>query len=123
MAGPQKRLRHLSWLFDLVRVMPYVRSGSTGSLAHFMLNQYEQARDWGQTAQITNPNLPWPPIHAAALVRLGNKVEAKGVLDDFLLRHPKYEINDIGERLGGTDPRVVESRERLVASLREIGMP
>ncbi len=45
------------------------------AFVHFMLNQHEQARDWGQTAQITNPHLPWPPIHAAALVRLGNKVE------------------------------------------------
>ena len=88
-----------------------------------MLNQYEQARDWSQTAQISNPNLPWPPIHAAALVRLGNKAEGKTVLDDFLLRHPKYEFNDdIDQRLAGTDPRVVESRDRLVASLREIGM-
>ena len=87
-----------------------------------MLNQYDQARDWGQMAQISNPNLPWPPIHAAALVRLGSKAEAKAVVDDFLLRHPKYESSDIGERLGGTDPRVVESRDRLVASLREIGL-
>ena len=92
------------------------------AFVHFMLKQHEQARDWGRTAQITNPHLPWPPIHAAALVRLGNQVEAKGVLDDFLLRHPKYETSDIGQRLGGTDPRVVESRDRLIASLREIGM-
>jgi TolB-like protein len=92
------------------------------AFAHFMLSQYEQARDWGQMAQITNPNLPWPPIHAAALVRLGSKAEGKVVLDDFLLRHPRYEISDIDQRLGGTDPRVVESRDRLIASLREIGL-
>ena len=55
-------------------------------------------------------------------MRLGNKVEGKGVVDDFLLRHPKYETSDIGQRLGGTDPRVIESRDRLIASLREIGM-
>ncbi|MGH6610854.1 MAG: tetratricopeptide repeat protein, partial [Burkholderiaceae bacterium] len=94
------------------------------AFAHFMLNQYEQARDWSQTAQISNPNLPWPPIHAAALVRLGYKAEGKLVLDDLLLRHPKYAINDdIGQRLAGTDPLVVETRDRLVASLREIGLP
>ncbi len=92
------------------------------ALVHFMLNQYEQARDWGQRAQITNPHLPWPPIHAAALVHLGDKVEGKGVVDDFLLRHPNYETSDIGERLGGTDPRVIDSRVRLIASLREVGM-
>jgi DNA-binding winged helix-turn-helix (wHTH) protein/TolB-like protein len=92
------------------------------AFAHFMLTQYDQARDWAQMAQISNPNLPWPPIHAAALVRLGSKAQGKAVVDDFLLRHPKYESSDIGERLGGTDPRVVESRDRLVASLREIGL-
>jgi len=92
------------------------------AFVYFMLNQYEQARDWGQAAQISNPNLPWPPIHAAALVLLGSGAEGKVVLDDFLLRHPKYETSDIGERLGGSDPRVIESRDRLIASLREIGM-
>ena len=92
------------------------------AFAHFMLNQYEQARDWGHMAQINNPDLPWPPIHAAALVRLGSKVEGKVVLDEFLLHHPKYEISDIGQRLGGADPRVAESRDRLISSLREIGM-
>ena len=46
----------------------------------------------------------------------------QGVLDDFLLRHPKYEISQIDQRLGGADSRVVESRDRLIASLREIGM-
>ena len=92
------------------------------AFAHFMLNQYEQARDWGLTAQITNPDLPWPPIHAAALVRLGSKAEGKVVLDDFLLRHPKYEISHIDQRLDGADPRFVESRDRLISSLRELGM-
>ena len=92
------------------------------AFAHFMLKQYEQARDWGHSAQINNPELLWPPIHAAALVRLGSKVEGKVVLDDFLLRHSKYEISDISQRLGGADPRVVESRDRLIASLHEIGM-
>lgn len=92
------------------------------AFAHFMMNQYEQARDWGQTAQISNPNLPWPPVHAAALVRLGSKTEGKAVFDDFMLRQPKYMSSDISERLSGTDSRVVESRDRLLASLREIGM-
>ena len=53
---------------------------------------------------------------------VGSKVEGKVVLDDFLLRHSKYEISDISQRLGGADPRVVESRDRLIASLHEIGM-
>ena len=92
------------------------------AFAHFMLNQYEQARDWGHAAQINNPDLLWPPIHAAALVRLGSNAEAKGALDNFLLRHPNYDTSQIPQRIDGTDPRLLESRERLIASLREIGM-
>ena len=92
------------------------------AFAHFMLNQYEQARDWGQSAQVTNPELSWPPIYAAALVRLGAKAEGKVVLDDFLLRHPNYDTSHIAQRIDGTDQRLLESRERLIASLREIGM-
>ena len=92
------------------------------ALAHFMLKQYEQARDWGHAAQINNPDLLWPPIHAAALVRLGSNTEAKGVLDNFLLRHSNYDTSHIAKRIDGADQRLLESRERLIASLREIGM-
>ena len=92
------------------------------AFVHFMLNQYEQARDWGHAAQVTNPELSWPPIYAAALVRLGAKAEGKLVLDDFLLRHPNYDTSHIAQRIDGTDQRLLESRERLIASLREIGM-
>ena len=53
------------------------------AFVHFMLNQYEQAHDWGQTAQISNPNLPWPPIHAAALVRLGKRRKLRSCWTTF----------------------------------------
>ncbi len=92
------------------------------ALAHFMLAHYEQARDWGQTAQASNPGLPWPPVHAAAMARLGQQAEAKKVLDEFLARQPGYEAGRIVQRLPGTDPRFVEGRDRLVASLRELGL-
>jgi adenylate cyclase len=92
------------------------------ALAHFVLAQYEQARDWGQTAQASNPGLPWPPVHAAAMARLGQQTEAKKVFDEFLARHPGYEVGRISQRLPGTDPRFVEGRDRLVASLRELGL-
>jgi hypothetical protein len=92
------------------------------ALAHFMLKQYEQASDWGHMAQANNSELLWPPIHAAALARLGSKAQAKGVLNNFLLRHPNYDTRHITQRIDGTDQRLLESRERLIASLREIGM-
>jgi TolB-like protein len=93
------------------------------AMAHFMLAQYEQAREWGQTAQASNPGWPWPPIHAAAMSRLGQQAEAKQVLDDFLKRNAGYDVNRIMQRLPGTEARFVEGRDRLVASLRELGMP
>ncbi len=92
------------------------------ALAHFMLAQYEQARAWGQSAQSSNPGLPWPPIHAAALSMLGQKAEAKKVFDEFFERHPGFETGRIIQRLPATDPRFVEGRDRLVASLRELGL-
>ena len=92
------------------------------ALAHFMLAQYEQAREWGQTAQDSNPGLTWPPVHAAAMAKLGQQAEAKKVVDEFLVRHPGYEAGRIVQRLPGTDPRFVEGRDRLVASLRELGL-
>ena len=52
------------------------------SIAHYMAGRYAHARDWGQTAQRTNPGLTWPPIHAAALVELGDRAAAQQV---FLL--------------------------------------
>jgi adenylate cyclase len=92
------------------------------ALAHFMLAQYEQAREWGQTAQASNPGLPWPPVHAAAMAKLGQQAEAKKVFDEFLVRHPGYEVGRIVQRLPGTDPKFLEGRDRLVASLRELGL-
>jgi len=90
--------------------------------AHFMVEQYEQAREWGKTAQTSNPSLPWPPIHAAAMLRLGQSAEAKQVFDEFLARNPGFDVRRVVQRLPGTDPRFVEGRDRLVASLRELGM-
>lgn len=93
------------------------------ALAHLMLEQFAQARDWGQTAEASNPSLPWPPVHAAAMLRLGQKEEAKDVVDGFLNRNPTYVTGNIIQRLPATDDRFVAGRDRLVADLRELGMP
>lgn len=93
------------------------------ALAHFVLEEYEQARDWGQTAEASNPRLPWPPVHAAAMLKLGQKAEAKHVVDGFLKRNPTYVAGNIIQRLPATDARFVAGRDRLVAALRELGMP
>jgi adenylate cyclase len=92
------------------------------ALTHFYLGEYEKALDWGQRALATNPGLPLPPIHAAALVRLGRKGEGQKVFDDFLLRHPTFDAAQLAQRVHGTHPRVAEGRDQLLASLRELGL-
>jgi adenylate cyclase len=92
------------------------------ALTHFYLGQYEKALEWGQTAHATNPGLPLPPIHAAALVRLGRTPEGKKAFDDLMLRHPSFDAAQLAQRTLGTHPRVAEGRDRLLASLREVGL-
>jgi DNA-binding winged helix-turn-helix (wHTH) protein/TolB-like protein len=93
------------------------------AMAYFVLGRYEQAREWALTGQLSNPGLPWPPVHAAAEVRLGRTGEGKQLLDAFLMRHPGYEASRIAERLDASDLNFIEGRARLIASLRKIGLP
>jgi TolB-like protein/DNA-binding winged helix-turn-helix (wHTH) protein len=93
------------------------------ALAHFLLARFEQARQWGQDAQVSNPELPWPPVHAAAAWRLGDETEAKQILAGFLKRHPGYDANRIVRMFDVPDREFIEGRARLIESLREIGLP
>ncbi|MGE0801057.1 MAG: winged helix-turn-helix domain-containing tetratricopeptide repeat protein [Lautropia sp.] len=92
------------------------------SLAHFVGGRYEQARDWGRKAEATNPRLPWPPVHAAALLRLGERAEAKETLNRVLSRHAELTLAKIEQRLPSQQPTFAEGRDRLTASLRELGL-
>ncbi len=66
---------------------------------------------------------PWPPVHAAALVRLGEPEEARRILADTLARHPGYDASRIAQRLDYPHPEFVAGRDGLIASLRKIGLP
>lgn len=92
------------------------------SFSHFVLGRYDRARDWGLAGQSSNPAWPHPPVHAAAMVRLGTKDEGQKVFDEFMKRNPKYSLTNLEQRLPGTHPIYVEGRDRLVASLRELGL-
>ena len=66
------------------RATPSVPNGNTAWRLRISCSaQYEQAREWGQTAQASNPGLTWPPVHAAAIARLGQQAEAKKVFDEI----------------------------------------
>ncbi|MCW5634187.1 MAG: winged helix-turn-helix domain-containing protein [Rubrivivax sp.] len=92
------------------------------ALAHFGAGRYELARDWSQSAANTNARLLWPPIHAAALLRLGQRAAAQQAFDEHLRRHPDFTAAHIHPRMPSEEPRYAEMRQRLIASLRELGL-
>jgi adenylate cyclase len=93
------------------------------ALAHFLSGEFAQAHRWGHEAQVGNPELPWPPVHAAAAVHLGNEAEGKQILEDFLKRHPRYDATRIVRSLDSQHQAFIAGRARLIGSLRDIGMP
>jgi DNA-binding winged helix-turn-helix (wHTH) protein/TolB-like protein len=93
------------------------------ALAHFLSGRFAQAHQWGHEAQVSNPALPWPPVHAAAAARLGDEAEAKRILAGFLRRHPSYDASRIARSFDAPNEKFLEGRARLTASLKEIGLP
>jgi adenylate cyclase len=92
------------------------------ALAHFGAGRYALARDWSQTAAHTNPALVWPPIHAAALLRLGHREAAQRAFDEHMRRHPDYVEGKVQARVPSAGPPYAEMQSRLIESLRELGM-
>lgn len=92
------------------------------ALAHFGAGRYELARDWSQTAAETNPSLPWPPVHAAALHRLGKLDDARRAAEEHMRRHAQFRVAQVVRRLPSQEPGHVEMRQRLVDSLSAVGV-
>jgi adenylate cyclase len=91
------------------------------ALAHFGAGRYALARDWSQTAAHTTPTLLWPPIHAAALLRLGQREAAQLAFDEHMRRHPGFGARQVQFRVPAA-PDHADIRSRLATSLRELGM-
>lgn len=92
------------------------------AFSHYIAGNVDQALDWAQKAQSTNPLLPWPPLHAAALLQLGRRAEAQASWDQFHRHHPRYDSAAVLRRLGGDATRLSEARARLIEKLGELGM-
>lgn len=92
------------------------------ALAHFGAGRYELAREWSQASADLNPKLVWPPIHAAALHRLGRVEAAQRAWDEHIKRHPGFVNRQILARMPGDLPGYVEMRQRLIDSLRALGL-
>ncbi len=74
------------------------------AMAHFGAGRYQLALEWSQTAAATNSALTWPPIHAAALHRLGQIDAAQHAFDEHIRRHPNYTASQIKPRLPSDEP-------------------
>lgn len=92
------------------------------ALAHFGAGRYELARDWSQSAANINAQLLWPPIHAVALLRLGQREAAQQAFDEHMRRHPGFTAAQIAARMPSEVPAYVEMRTRLVEGLRTLGL-
>ena len=53
----------------------------------------------------------------------GSKAEARQILDDFRRSHPDYDASRIVRMFDVPDPDFIEGRARLIANLKEIGLP
>jgi tetratricopeptide (TPR) repeat protein len=91
---------------------------------YFMLGQYAPSAENLRIPVTKSPHIPgyWPVL-IAALARDGRRQEAAQVLKDFTQRHPTFTSEEIAKRWYGTHPSFVEGRERVVASVRELGLP
>jgi len=85
--------------------------------AHFMAGRDDLACDWAQTAALSNPELPWPPLLAAALVRQGELPAARVALATHRRHHPGWQPAHLDRRLPEASPAMRAAREQLLASL------
>ena len=92
---------------------------------HFMRAEYPQAAEFARIGWQASPRLPLPPLTlAAALHREGKVDEARKIVDEYRSRNPEFKVAHLEQRLLlGTEPRFVEGRQRMIDSLRALGMP
>jgi adenylate cyclase len=95
------------------------------SACHFMRSEYRQAVEHGRAAVQANANLPLATMTlAASLARNGRAEEGRQLVADYLERFPKYSTEVIlKQALTSEAPAFVEGRGRLIATLRELGVP
>jgi predicted Zn-dependent protease len=92
--------------------------------SHAGAGRYREAAAAARAGHEANPLLPSPPVWlAAALAQLGQTQEARAIVADYLRRNPGYRAQDTARFLRGRDASYLAGRDRVIASLREAGMP
>ncbi|MEO8186370.1 MAG: tetratricopeptide repeat protein [Burkholderiaceae bacterium] len=89
----------------------------------FALGRYDAATESARRMHAASPNFPLAtPLLAASLVRSGHKPEAEKLLRDYLAANPNVDAAFVSARMRSNHPHFVEGRDRMIASLREIGL-
>ncbi|MBA2962165.1 MULTISPECIES: hypothetical protein [Ramlibacter] len=90
----------------------------------FNLERYADAAENSRRSLIANPALPLSAgMLAASLVRSGRQEDGRKVLQDHLSRNPGFNAAFIQASIRSTEPDNIAGRDRMIASLREIGLP
>ena len=90
----------------------------------FILERYAEAAESACRMQALSPNIPLAtPLLAASLARIGCRADGEKLLRKFLSRSPNFDSSKVAALLPGGHPRFVEGRDRLIATLGEIGLP
>ena len=94
------------------------------AICHFMRAEYPQAAEFARIAWQASPRLPLPPLTlAAALHRDGKVDEARKIARRVSVSKPGIQAAHLQRLMMGTEPRYVEGRQRMIDSLRALGMP
>ena len=84
--------------------------------AHFMAGRDDLACEWAETAALSNPELAWPPLLAAALARQGQWQPAREAKAAHCRRHPGWQ-RALERRLPAASPAMQKAREALLAAV------
>jgi tetratricopeptide (TPR) repeat protein len=91
--------------------------------SQFMLGKYEAATENARRMLAANPKIPLAmPLLAASLVRGGHKVEGEKLLRDYMTTNPDASVARVVALMRSSHPLFVEGRDRMIASLRGIGL-
>jgi len=90
----------------------------------FMLGRYDAAATRARLSVAANGKIPfYSLVLAAALQQTGHDAEAREVVADVRSRHPAFHTDQIVRFWPSTQPDFVEGRQRIVDSVRALGMP
>lgn len=101
-------------------ILPYARSAL--AMCHFFARRYAEAVEEAQLAVQANTALAGPQlILAAALARNGQLEEAQRIVRENAARE-RFNSHTLRLVLLGNEPRLAEGRQRMIATLAELGV-